>query len=450
VSDDCEVIAEISDDQIEAVVECGPYIPIQGPAGPTGPQGPAGPQGPQGIQGIQGADGADGPQGPQGLQGVPGPQGDTGADGPQGATGPQGLTGPQGDVGPQGPQGLTGPIGDTGPQGNVGPQGAQGDTGPQGATGPQGSANKWIHGAGAPTSGIGDVDDYYVNTLNGNYFKKVDSITWASIASFENLINFPALTSIDGASLATTDELVLYDISAPQVKKIGVEEFYKRRLTPRNVHVIEEFLSNVSSILLVDNTTSGTLASVQVGTYGIDAVEKCLGVWEADTGTTATGRASFHSAITSMMSGLCEMNVKWRIATDILSTVSERYTMRIGFGDVTLAGEFVDGMFFRYTDNVNGGRWECVTRNNNIETVTDSGILAQTTYSVFEVEINAAGNSVKFLIDGVQVATHTTNIPTGSARAYGTIAKIEKSIGLLQRNMYVDHYSLQLLYSGDR
>lgn len=99
---------------------------------------------------------------------------------------------------------------------------------------------------------------------------------------------------------------------------------------------------------------------------------------------------------------------------------------------------------------MNGGRWECVTRNNNVETVTDSGVLAQTTYSLFEVEINAAGTSVKFLIDGVLVATHTTNIPTSSTRTYGPIAKIEKSIGLLQRNMYADYYSLQLLYPGDR
>ena len=242
MSDDCDVIAEISDDQIEGIIECEPYIPIQGPAGPTGPQGPAGPQGADGADGPAGPQGPQGDDGAQGLQGVPGPQGLTGADGPQGATGPQGLTGPQGNVGPQGPQGLTGPQGATGPQGNVGPQGAQGATGPQGLTGPQGDASKWISGTGAPASGTGDVDDFYIDTATANYYKKIDSITWLLIGTFENKINFPNLTSINGASLANNDELVLYDASVPQVKKIGVEEFYKRRLSPRIVHIIEDNL----------------------------------------------------------------------------------------------------------------------------------------------------------------------------------------------------------------
>ncbi len=187
----------------------------QGPiglTGPVGPQGQAGATGPQGPIGLTGPAGANGATGAQGLQGIKGDKGDTGAPGAQGpigltgpagaigAAGPQGpigLTGPAGPAGTtgaQGPIGLTGPagaagatgaqgpIGLTGPAGSTGAQGPIGLTGPAGATGATGPAGTngatWFTGAGTASSTLGVVNDLYLNTTSGEYYKKTNSNTW--------------------------------------------------------------------------------------------------------------------------------------------------------------------------------------------------------------------------------------------------------------------------------
>lgn len=61
--------------------------------------------------------------------------------------------------GPQGPPGPTGPPGRDGTDGIQGPAGAAGAT--------------WLSGAGNPGSGIGTNGDYYLDTGDGDVFKKI-------------------------------------------------------------------------------------------------------------------------------------------------------------------------------------------------------------------------------------------------------------------------------------
>jgi hypothetical protein len=72
-----------------------------------------------------------------------------------------------------------------------------------------------------------------------------------------------------------------------------------------------------------------------------------------------------------------------------------------------------DELFFRYTDNVNGGRWEAVTKAGGVETATDTGIavVANTWYKL-RLVVNAAATSVAFSINGALVATNVSNITT--------------------------------------
>lgn len=70
------------------------------------------------------------------------------------------------------------------------------------------------------------------------------------------------------------------------------------------------------------------------------------------------------------------------------------------------------GCFFRYENGVNSGKWEAVTVAGGSPTVVDTGVTAVIdTMTLFEVEVNAAGTSVDFRIDGASVATITTTIP---------------------------------------
>jgi hypothetical protein len=60
-------------------------------------------------------------------------------------------------------------------------------------------------------------------------------------------------------------------------------------------------------------------------------------------------------------------------------------------------------------------------------------------WDTLRIEVNAAGTSVAFFVDGVQVATHTANIPTGTARAFGAGWLLIKSLGTTARTVDADY-----------
>lgn len=67
----------------------------------------------------------------------------------------------------------TGPVGPAGPTGPVGPAGATGTPGSQ-----------LLTGAGAPSSGVGNVGDFYVDTLTNDAYMKTGATTWAYQTTF--------------------------------------------------------------------------------------------------------------------------------------------------------------------------------------------------------------------------------------------------------------------------
>lgn len=194
----------------------------------------------------------------------------------------------------------------------------------------------------------------------------------------------------------------------------------------------------------ITSVVSGTGASVQVGTYGQDLTEKAYGVLQSDTGTTLTGRAHAGSAnVTGLWAGQARLRFGARLALESLSVAGvEQFTTYVGFVDNTGAGDQNDGAYFRYTDSVNGGRWEAVCAKGGVRAAIDTGIVGTVSYQVFEVEIHEDGLSVDFYIDGVLVATQTlgTVIPNGPSETFGWGWKIEKSVGTTQRNLSVDWY----------
>lgn len=197
--------------------------------------------------------------------------------------------------------------------------------------------------------------------------------------------------------------------------------------------------------------SSGASSGWVLGTYGVDGTEKAMGVLYGTTGTTATGQAGYYINSGSLVFGFGHaFRLRGRNALVTLSTVTERFTKYWGFGDTNLTGDMVDGAYFRYVDNVNSGKWECVTSLNSVRTVADSGVTAVTTYSIFEVRVNSTGTSVAFYIDGALVATNTTNIPNTLARATGILYKIEKSIGTSGTDIAQDWYDLTITRASAR
>lgn len=108
------------------------------------------------------------------------------------------------------------------------------------------------------------------------------------------------------------------------------------------------------------------------------------------------------------------------VYVDTLSTGTNRVVFRGGWNDTTI-GAPVDSIHVELDSNVDT-EFQCVTRQNSTETRTDSGVTANaaTWYQIRIVVTN--DSSVSFYIKahgtawGSAVATHSTNIPSGTSR----------------------------------
>jgi len=96
--------------------------------------------------------------------------------GDEGPPGPAGPQGDKGDTGATGAPGAQGPAGPTGEEGPTGPKGEPGADGPQGTSGTPGE--KWFSGTGPPSSGTGDVHDWYLDDNGGDVYEKTGPTTW--------------------------------------------------------------------------------------------------------------------------------------------------------------------------------------------------------------------------------------------------------------------------------
>lgn len=186
-------------------------------------------------------------------------------------------------------------------------------------------------------------------------------------------------------------------------------------------------VTNVNSAEFT-HTVSGTGAAFSSLAPG---AENAIGILRGAIGTVATNRLSIASpqmAILLFGKGTAKFSAKIRFPT--LSDLTNTYTFRAGFID-SITAESADGCFFRYTNAVNAGKFQAVTRNNNAETATDTGItVAANTWYDLDIIVNAAGTSAEFKINNVSVATITTTIPTASGRqaAYGVF--VLRSLGV--------------------
>ncbi|MBK8180412.1 MAG: collagen-like protein [Planctomycetes bacterium] len=326
-----------------------------------------------------------------------GPQG---ADGPQGATGPQGADGPQGPLGPQGP---VGPQGADGPQGVPGPQGADGPQGPQGAVGPQ----------GAP--GVLDIS------------------TMSEVAVVQGVSDYLALWSASGAGTYKVRAGMLGNGRGSTV--VSDECFFRATTQIYEGGIV--------------GSVSGSGAALSSGA----GAGNHPGVVVLSTGTTATGSASLYGSgsPSSVLAGGGAIRFGAVVKLDALSTPSQTFAARLGLGD-SAASDGTDGIFFRYTDAANGGRWLGVARSNNVESTVDTGVAADTNFHTFELAIDAGGTSVQFLVDGIAVgAPITTNIPAAAGRETGLRpAALAKTVGLTARTLRVDAYWYQFEFTTVR
>ena len=291
------------------------------------------------------------------------------------------------------------------------------------------------------------------------HFKVQDStgvvVDYRSGASYSDpeavaAINAAILAATELVDPAADDIVYIRDTISNSFKKIKRTNILKQNID-RFFSLSSDFVGTASGEFTA--FISGTGASWQNGNYGQDAVNNAIGVNQVDTGTTATGRAGLATATGAMLSPtLARIKYEGRHAIEAISTITDTFVARIGLGDFFLvAGDGTNGLFFSYTDIVNGGRWLAVSRAGGVTlTAVDTGVSPDLVYHLFNVCLSENGQVAEFFIDDVLVATINAPSLPGVANKMGAGFKIEKTAGTTQRNFSTDHMLIQLERSEAR
>lgn len=246
-------------------------------------------------------------------------------------------------------------------------------------------------------------------------------------------------TQIPLNTLDISDELYLRNVASGNFFKARIRDV--QRTNPDQFsQVFDDFIGG-SATSVFTAYINGSGASNQVGTYGQDLTEHAIGVLQSDTGTTSSGRAGLGLVSGAIgRAGAARFVYESRHALEQISTLTETFVFRCGLYDGYVAGgEGTNGMYFRYTDLQNGGRFEAVSRVAGVEVqAIDTGFAPDLDYHLYRVELSADGQQAMFYIDETLVATiNTPNLP-GGGNPFGAGFQISKTVGTAQRNMSTD------------
>ena len=195
-------------------------------------------------------------------------------------------------------------------------------------------------------------------------------------------------------------------------------------------------------------TNSGTAAGVRLPT-ALGTNE--FGMIGPATGTTTTGRSTLSLNSSSIILGNGVLTVEARVYIPTIADATNNYIFRIGLGDVTTAGDMVDGVYFEYNRLVSASNWLIKTANNSVRTETIStGIINIATWMKLKFISNDIGSSTDFYVNDVLVGTIGTNHPVAVGRQTGPIIKIEKSAGTTARSVNIDYYSIEKVFTTAR
>lgn len=144
--------------------------------------------------------------------------------------------------------------------------------------------------------------------------------------------------------------------------------------------------------------------------------------------------------------GTITLNFVIKIAT--LSNVTNRYTLRVGFGDTSNADQ-ANGVYFEYSDNINSGNWVYKSASSSVLTTSNSTTAVTTGWHNLQIIVNSTATSVSYYVDGVLLGSAiTTNIPTATITPF---VDIVWSAGTIAANsIQVDLFTLNQVFTTAR
>jgi len=224
---------------------------------------------------------------------------------------------------------------------------------------------------------------------------------------------------------------------------------------------------NFSSFLYTDFLTGGFSGSVRSASDGVifgtgqsgtgasvgklnTNVSGRAGILVLTTGTTATGYAAIDTWGTSNTYRYDDGQTVFEtsVRLPVLSDATNEYSFSVG-GAVQNNGIGNDGAFFTYNRASLGANWQAASRLSGSQTTSNSNVaVVANTWVRLALIVNATGTSITYYIDGVLVATITTNIQAAGAGREGCL--LVKSAGTTSVTANIDYYFLGKTFTNPR
>jgi hypothetical protein len=308
----------------------------------------------------------------------------------------------------------------------------------------------------APLSGGGDLSANrtlsipQATTLVDGYLSATD---WTTFNSKQDALGFTAENTANKQNSLAVDGT---GVKFPTVDAVNSLSFIDKG--KRMVSFFTDFLTNATLDGAQSFASGGSLGLI-VGAQIPNRTNQ-QGVAFFQTNTVATNYINYcsSSGAAQLWFGGGAWNYEALININTLSTALERYRMIFGFGSVISNSSETNGVFITYDEGgtANGttasANWQCVTVDNSVRTLTTSTTaVTASAWNKLRIEINAAGTSVTFYVNGVSIATHTTNIPLASNSRYVLMKTgLAKTIGITTRGFYCDYIGYENILTTAR
>lgn len=183
------------------------------------------------------------------------------------------------------------------------------------------------------------------------------------------------------------------------------------------IYLFDDFITCINGSAVLTSQLGWSTTSATPWTTALTASSLA-----ANPGLLGNSAASATSAIygcptTSIpiILGSGAVNVNWVIKVATLSSTSPRYTLYVGLGDTFSGGDMANGVYFKYSDNLNSGNWVGNTAAGGSRNTANSAVaVINSAFVNLGITVNAAGTSASFLVNGVEIANSpiAATIPT--------------------------------------
>lgn len=231
---------------------------------------------------------------------------------------------------------------------------------------------------------------------NANGLATLNGSTKIPIAQIDNTVaqwNANQIRSINVTTAAPMDKHYLRYYSTSD--ELQYERMYD--IDTSAITIDDFFGSNIDVKWVIDTVGANSDVKIVDGVGGV--VKLNSGANNNDYGELSLSTKNVDIA--------CGMSIKIRLKiSHVMNTMVE-------FGSIVDANQRMD---FIYNETGSAGNWIARNTMAGVDTTTDTGVVGNTDWHIFRVVTSSS--DIKFYIDDILKATHTTNLPTNLMKMY--------------------------------